>query len=168
MGIVKSALKKAKDFVKKSAAKIKKNSKKFIEYIKRTAVNKKSRATFEPGKLVAFNYDAKHKQYRYDKNPLVIMLGPSRKHKNLYLGLNIHWLPLNERVSIASFFLELLEKRKGKLTYDDVKPFIKMFKGKPVLRSYIYERVSNKVYEMDPDMYLSAAAVPTEKWMGGK
>ena len=163
MGIIKTALKKAKDFIRKNYNTIKKNAKKIWREMKASSANKKTRKTFLPGNLVAFNYNAKHANKPYDKNPLVIMLGPSKKYKDLYLGLNIHWMKRNERVSVASFFLELREKRKGKLVYNDIKPFLKLYKGSPILRSYYYNRVSNKVYEMSEDMYLSAAAVPTEE-----
>jgi hypothetical protein len=165
---LKNAWTNAKDFVKKSAKKVKQNASKIIRMLKDNTGTSKSKDTMKPGKLVAFNYDAKHKQKRYDKNPLVLMLGPSQRTKGLYLGLNIHWLPMNDRVSLASFFVELLEKRGGELTYDDIKPFVKKFKGHPVLRSYYYNRISKKVYEMIPEQYLTASALPSEKWMGGK
>jgi hypothetical protein len=97
------------------------------------------------------------------------MLGPSRKHNGLYLGLNLHWMPMSERVSVAQFFLDLLEKRGGKLVYDDVKPFVKKYQNRkqPILRSYYYNRVSNKVYEMIDEQYLVAAAMPSEQIVKG-
>jgi hypothetical protein len=165
---LKNAWSNAKDFIKKSAKKIKQNASKIIRTLKNETGTSKTKNTFKPGNLVAFQYDAKHKQNRYDKNPLAIILGPSQKTKGLYLGLNIHWMPMNERVALASFFVELLEKRNGELVYEDIKPFVKKFKGHPVLRSYYYNRVSKKVYEMDAEQYLLAAGLPTEKWMGGK
>ena len=164
---LKNAWSNAKNFIKKSAKKIKQNATKIIKALRNDTGTSKSKQTFKPGKLVAFNYNAKHKQKRYDKNPLVIMLGPSQRTKNLYIGLNMHWLPVNDRVAIASFFVELLQKRNGELTYDDIKPFLKKFKGHPVLRSYYYKGVSKKVYEMSPEQYLTAAALPTEKMVGG-
>ncbi len=164
---IKNAWTNAKDFIKTKAKEIKRNASKIIKSLKNTTGTNKSKDSFIPGKLVAFQYDAKHKQKRYDKNPLVIMLGPSQKTKGLYLGLNMHWLPRDERVAIASFFVELLEKRGGELVYEDIKPFVRKFKGHPVLRSYYFNRVSNKVYEMSPEQYLTAAALPTEKMVGG-
>ena len=159
---LKNVISKSKDFIKNYSKEIKKNAKKVWKDIQIYSGRRKTPQTFMPGKLVAFNYNAKHKEKAYDKNPLVIMLGPSRKKKNLFLGLNIHWLPMSQRVALASFFLELRKKRNDKLTYDDIKPFLKKFEGHPVLRSYYYSRVSKKVYEMIDDQYLSAAAVPSE------
>jgi hypothetical protein len=167
--LIKTAFSKAKDFVKKEYKKIKQNATKVLSDIKRRSKNAKTRETFKPGALVAFNYDAKYKQQRYDRNPLIICLGWSKEFpKTHFYGLNLHWVDMNQRVSIASFFIELLNKRNGKLVYDDVKPFLKKFKKHPILRMYIYKNVSNRVYVMDQDMYLSAAAIPSEKWMGGK
>ena len=164
----KKAITKAKDFLKKTAKDVKKNAKKIVKALKNETGQPKKQELFKPGTLVAFQYDAKHKQQKYDRNPLVLMLGPSKKTKGLYLGLNLHWLPMSDRVSIASFFAELLDKRGGELVYDDIKPFVKKFKGHPVLRSYFYNRVSKQMYPMNTEQYLVAAGVPSEKWMGGK
>ena len=165
---LKNAWKNAKKFFKDEYKNIKKNAKKVWNNLKQTTGTNKTRKVFEAGNLVAFNYDAKHKQKKYDKNPLVIMLGPSRKYKDLYLGLNIHWIKNpQERTAIASYFLELKNKRNGTLVYDDVKPWIKKYKDSPVLRSYYYNRVSKRVYQMEDEQYLVAAAIPSEKIVGG-
>jgi hypothetical protein len=158
---------KAKEFINKNLKSVKKNASKILKDIRVKGGRRKSTKTFEPGKMVMFKYNAKHKQLRHDKNPLVIMLGPSKLKKNLYLGLNIHHLPITQRVGAATFFAELVEKRKGKLTYDDVKPFIYKFNNTPILRSYYYTRVSKDVYEMDTQQYQVAAGLPTEKIVGG-
>jgi hypothetical protein len=93
------------------------------------------------------------------------MLGPSKKHKDLYLGLNLHWCDLSERVSLAQLVLDLREKNGGELTYDDVKSLVKMYQKRkqPILRSYYYNRVSKRVFEIDEKMFLTAAAIPSEE-----
>jgi hypothetical protein len=158
---------KARDFIKTSSKDLKKNAKKIWRDIRIQAGRRKTPNTFRPGNLVAFQYNAKHKEKAYDRNPLVIMLGPSRTTKNLYLGLNLHWLPMNQRVGAATFFAELI-KKKGEVTYDDVKPFLKKFQGSPILRSYYYTRVSKTVYEMDVEQYQVAAGLPSEQIIRGK
>ena len=80
-------VKKAKDFISQQLKKTKKNASKLLKDIRVKGGRRKSPQTFLPGKMVMFKYNAKHKQLRYDKNPLVIMLGPSKQKKNLYLGL---------------------------------------------------------------------------------
>jgi hypothetical protein len=163
------AIKNTKSFFKDLYKDVKKNASKLWRSIRNNTGSPKKREMFKPGQLVAFQYDAKHKEKDYDKNPLVISLGPSKKYKDLYLGLNLHWVPIKERVSLASYFLELKKKRNGKLVYDDVKPFVRKYQksGKPILRSYIYKRVSPKVYIMDDENYLTAAALPSEKIIKG-
>lgn len=159
---IKNAAAKAKAFLKKGYASIKKSVTGFIKDLKKQFSNKNIKM-IEPGTLAAFQYNAKFKdKTAWDKSPLVIMLGPSRKTKGNFYGLNMHHLPINDRVNIASFFLELKKKRKGKIQYSDVKPFMVKFKGHPVLRQYIFNRVSNRVYVIDEEMFLTAAAVPSE------
>jgi hypothetical protein len=162
-----NVLQKTKDFLKKSTKSIKKDAKKIWRDLKISAGRRKTLNTFKPGNLVAFSYNPKNPEKTYDKKPLVLMLGPSRKKKNLYLGLNLHHMPLNQRVGAATFFMELLEKRNGQLTYDDVKPFLKKFQGSPILRSYYYSRVSKQVYEMSTEQYQVAAGMPSEQIIKG-
>ena len=167
---VKNAINKSKTFLKNKYKSIKKNAKELFKQIKKDFLSPKKPSNFKPGKLIAFNYKAKDVTKKYDKNPLVICLGPPKnpKLRNTHtLGLNIHWLPPKDRVNVASFFVELMAKRGGQLRYEDVKPFLVKFKGHPVLRSYIIKNISSKVIEMPPEQYLTAASIPSEQWAGG-
>ena len=165
-GVIKNTKKAIKDFFKNTYKKIKKKAKEIYRKIDREYGNHKKPSNFLPGKLIHYRYNAKDKTKKFDKNPLLICLGPSRKHpKTHFLGLNLHWMPMQDRVAVASFFLELRKKRGGVLTYDDIKPWISKFEGHPVLRMYIIKRVSDKVIEIpDDEMYLVAASLPTEVW----
>ena len=148
---------------------IKKNAKKIFRDIKKEFMQPKSKSKFKAGNLIAMNYNAKDTTRKYDKTPLIICLGWSRnpKHMNSHLfGLNLHWMPMKDRVMIASFFTELNDK-KGGIQYNDIKPFLSKFKGSPVLRQYIYNNISGKVIVMPKDQFLVAASVPSETWMGG-
>jgi hypothetical protein len=167
MGLLRKALDRAKRFLKDVKNFLKKEKKKVVRYVKKHHKEKKSAHQFAPGRLLTFNYDAKHKQHRYDRNPLVVALGPSRRYKGIYLGINIHWLPMSQRVLLASLILELREKRGGDLVYDDVKPLLKKFEGSPILRSYIYTRVSNTVVDVPEEMFLKFAALSFEDIQGG-
>jgi len=162
---------KTKEFLKRGADYIKKNSKKFIRDIKKSYQQPKSKDKFKPGNLISMNYDAKFKnRTRWDKVPLIICLGwaKDKKLKNTHFyGLNMHHLPMKDRVAIASYFVELKNKRNGKLTYNDIKPFLFKFKNHPVLRMYIYNNVKGKVIVMPDDVYMSACAVPSEIMVNG-
>ncbi len=165
---LKNAANKAKEFLKKGYKNVKRNSKKIFNQIKKEFMGYKSPDQFKPGAMIAMNYDAKFKDNTiWDKNPLILCLGWSRNPKfskrNFY-GINFHHLKVSERVSIASFFVELSKKRGGKITYDDVKPFMNKFSNspRPVLRQYIYKRVGGKVITMPSEQFLVAAAIPSE------
>ncbi len=159
---IKNAAAKAKEFLKRGTANIKKAGKEFIKTLRNTS-SSKTTEMMRPGTLVSFQYDAKFKdKTTWDKAPLAIILGPSSTTKGNFYGLNIHHLPLNDRVNIASFFIELKKKRKGKLQYQDIKPFITKFSGHPVLRQYIFKRVKPKIYIIEDDMFLTSAGLPSE------
>ncbi len=164
----KNAFKKAKDFFKHEYKDVKKNAKKILKDLAKRFSQSKKPENFKPGKMLAFQYKAKYDKQKYDKSPLIICLGPPKdkkmSHTHTY-GLNIHWMPVKQRVAVSSFFVELLEKREGELVWDDVKPFLAKFKGNQVLRMYIIKNISSKVIEMPSDIYLRAAAVPSEQWV---
>jgi len=165
--VFKNALSNAKKFIGKSISNIRKNAKKILNQLKRDFLGSKSASNFQPGKMLAMNYKAKDTKKRFDKNPLIICLGAPRNkklQKTHTLGLNMHWMQMSDRVKLASFFVELLKKRNGELTYDDVKPFISKFKGSPILRMYIIKNIGPKVIEMPTDQFMMASAIPSEKW----
>jgi hypothetical protein len=165
----KRVTKRAKSFIKGAVKDIKKNAKKIFKQIKKEFMAAKSKDKFRAGRLIAMNYKAKDAKKKYDKAPLIICLGWSQ-NKNLknthFYGLNLHWLPMKDRVAVATFFVELNKKRGGKLQWGDVKPFLHKFKGSQVLRMYIYNNVMGKVIDMPDDVFLTASAIPSEIWMG--
>jgi len=164
-----NVVKKGKSFIKDKVKNIKRNAKKLFTQIKKDFMQPKSKTKFNAGYLIAMNYNAKDAKKRYDRTPLIICLGWSQnpKLKNThFFGLNLHWMPMKDRVMIASFFTELND-RKGGIQYNDIKPFMNKFKGSPLLRMYIYKNVSGKVIVMPKDQFMTAAAVPSETWMGG-
>ncbi len=162
---IKNAANKAKEFLKTGI----KNVKQSVHDLAKKFSQSKKPDNFLPGKMIVFNYSAKDVEKKYDKNPLVISLGYSQHpkySKTHFFGLNMHWLPLTDRVAVASFFTELNAKKKGELNYSDVKPFMRKFKGHPVLRQYIIKNISNRVIEMPSDLFLRTASIPSEEWIG--
>ena len=164
MNILKRAYNAGKKFLQSLKGEPKGTNKKFAKDFAKKKTNKR-KDHFEPGSLITFKYDAKHKQHKFDKNPLVVSLGYSKKYgKNYFLGLNLHWFPKNRRVLIASLIVEMLKDRNGKLVYEDVKPLMKMFEDTPMLRMYIIKRVSKKVLKLEPDVYKRAASLDYADW----
>ena len=164
MNILKKAAQKAKDFLKNTKKEIKTTKRDFVKNFKRKYTHKKTVQRLEAGNLLTFTYNALDATKKFDKKPLIVSLGRSQKHKKRLLGLNLHWLPENQRVLLASLIVEMLDKKNGKLVYNDIKPLIKRFQGKPILRMYAIHRISQKVIEMPTDVYLRAASIPYEEW----
>jgi hypothetical protein len=169
MSILDTALKKSKDFLKSIKKETKKVSRNFIKDWRRKYADRKSVDKFKEGSLLAFTYNALDKNNKFDKKPLIVCLGfakPRGKIKaNKYIyGLNLHWLPKNQRVLLASLIVEMLKRKKGKLDYEDVKPLIKKFEGSPILRMYVVRRISQKIIKMPEDVYLRAASIDFAQW----
>jgi len=168
MNIFKKAFDKAKEFVKSIKTDAKKVSRKFIKDWKRKYTNKKSIDKFKPGSLLTFTYNALHKEHKFDKKPLIVCLGFAKprgkiKSKKYIYGLNLHWLPQNQRVLLASLIVEMLNK-KPDLEYEDIKPLLKKFEGSPILRMYVVRRISQKIMKLPKDIYLRAASIDYAEW----
>jgi hypothetical protein len=168
---IKEILNKAKKFVKNNMKNINKHAKEIIQEIRKEHGKSKSVKDFAPGNMLAYRYDAKYNERTFDKKPLIICLGypKNRKFRKTHMyGLNLHWLPVNERVSVATYFLELKKKKGGKLVYEDVKPWLDRYKNSKVLRMYIIKNVSNKIIKIpDDDTFLVATSLKTEKFIRG-
>ena len=162
--ILKKAFNKAKDFINITKKEVKKVKRDFVKDFKRKYTSTKTVDKFEAGSLVTFTYNALDKTKKFDKKPLILSLGFSKKFgRQRFLGLNLHHLPESQRVLLASLVVEMLKKKK-KLTYNDVLPLIKKFKGSPILRMYAMRRVSKKVIKMPQDIYLRAASIDYATW----
>ncbi len=158
MNIFKAAQKKAQNFLKSTKKELKKTKQSFVKDFKRKYTNKKTAKSLMPGSLIAFEYNALDQDSKYDKKPFIVSLGQSKSNSKHILGLNLHWIKSeSQRVLLASLIVEMLEKKNGKLVYDDIKPLIKKFEGSPILRQYAVRRISQKVIKMPTDVYLRAA-----------
>ena len=182
---LKNAFNTAKSFLKTKYSNVKKYAKKILTAIKRdTGTVKTKKTLFTPGNMVAMQYKAKDITKKYDAAPLIICLGPSRNPKlsnSHFFGINLHWIDLQQRVALAHLFLKAKDENKGKLTYDLTKAILQKYKDSPMLRMYIYDNVSSKIYDMSiplkinnsekesaTETFLLAASLPSERWMGGK
>ena len=58
------------------------------------------------GYFYTFKYDAVNKDAVFDAVPFILCLVPSEKHPNVFAGLNLHKLPLSDRIQ----FLVKLDK----------------------------------------------------------
>jgi len=164
MNIFKKAAQKAKNFIKQAGKEIKTTKRDFVKQFKRKYTGKKKPSNFKPGQLITFTYNALDASKKFDKKPLVVSLGLSKNNNKHFLGLNVHWMPENQRVLLGSLIVEMLNKKNGKLDYEDIKPLIRKFEGKPILRRYAIRRVSPKVIELPQDVYLRACSIDYAQW----
>jgi len=162
--IFQRAAKRAKQFIKDTKNTLNKTKRDIAKDFKRKYTGGKQAKNFLPGKMITFQYDAIDDTKRFDKKPLVVSLGPAKDNKKHFLGLNIHHMPANQRILLASLITEMLEKKNGKLEYDDVKPLLNKFKNSPILRRYAIRRVSQKVIEMPEEVFLRAASLDYADW----
>ena len=164
MNILKKAAQKAKDFMKNTKKELKTTKQNFVKNFKRKYTHKKTVQRLAAGNLLTFTYNALDNTKKFDRKPLIISLGRSKGNSKRLLGLNLHWMPENQRVLLASLIVEMLDKKGGVLEYNDVKPLIRKFDGKPILRMYAIHRISQKVIEMPKDVYLRAASIDYADW----
>lgn len=59
---------------------------------------------FFPGNLIFTFYNAKYKEFTYDKTPLILILRRNNSHT---LGLNFHWLPLKYRLNLIRIIMKM-------------------------------------------------------------
>lgn len=120
-----------------------------------------------PGKMLFYKYNAKDKTQKYDKTPLVIVLGVS---KNYVLGLNFHWYPSGIRKVFVHWLFKMYRKKKGSdfiINYRSIKPMLIKLGAAPVIRLYIRKRISQYGYEVPQDLWETAVNLPSESFTGG-
>lgn len=122
-----------------------------------------------PGHMLFYRYDAKDKDKVYDKTPLVLVL---RRSKGYVLGLNLHWTPVPLRITLLKVILKMNKSNivNGlplQFSYDTVKPFINKLNLGPVIRLYIFNRISRRGLVVPTTMWLQAAKLRAESFTGG-
>lgn len=131
--------------------------------------NFKVKKDFKPGNMLFYRYDAKDKEKVYDKTPLIIVLW---KTKGYVLGLNLHWCP----IPLRKIFLKAVFKINSKnikdglplhIDYKMVKPLIVNLGLSPIIRMYIFSRISVKGLVVPQEMMMKAIALPAESFTDG-
>lgn len=122
---------------------------------------------FKIGGLFMFTYDPKGKDKLpyYDRFPLVI---PLEMYSDGFLGLNLHYLPLNYRIA----FLDKLQDyallgAEGELlslrvSYDILKASRDLREFKPCLKRYLNQHVQSKLLAVQPDEWDNAVLMPVQ------
>lgn len=125
---------------------------------------------FKIGKMYFFAYDAKHKEKLpyWDAFPLIILIdGPVGKGKTHFMGLNLHYLP----IELRAILLAKLISTNGVLSKDGFVKYLKnltyagSIKNKlpeamPCIKMYIAENVVGRILPVDPYEWPFAIALP--------
>ena len=121
----------------------------------------------QPGKLIFCGYDAKHKEFVWDKKPMFLVLSTS---KGRTLGLNFHWLPSTYRVWLITHIIRQNKKRKNPnlmaFTYGELKPLLRKLNYAPCIRCYINRRYTRTGVVIPPEHFMEAARMDTAVFSG--
>ena len=124
---------------------------------------------FGPGKLYCFYYDPKGKQSLpyYDRFPLVLVL---QKEADGFLGLNLHYLPLNYRGAFLGKLLKfaILDDENNvdrlRVTYDILSASRRLKEFKPCLKKYLTGHIQSRLLAIKPDEWEVAAMLPMQQF----
>ncbi|ADQ53124.1 gp2 [Aeromonas phage 65] len=124
------------------------------------------------GRLYTFAYDAKHKATLpyWDKFPLIVYLGESRKHKGMLMGLNLHYIPVKAR---KEFMEELLkyattDRITNRTSLNINWGKVRGMKGADhMIKAYLPNHVRGPFMEVKPQDWSSVINLPTQRFVTG-
>ena len=124
--------------------------------------------TFKHGMMYTYIYDAKYKNIlpKWDAFPLTIVL---EKRTKGFLGLNLHYLPINERSVLLGKMLQSYsaynkqtDKLKLTLDYSVLKESGQMFNGyEKCVKEYLYDHIRSKILPIESHEWMYAILLPT-------
>lgn len=134
-----------------------------------------SRMTTQPllGSMYMFYYDPKYKEELpyYDRFPLIF---PYKKVKGGFMGLNLHYLPLQFRAKLMDGLYDYAnntrydESTKLKLNYELLTRASKLRWFQPCLKHYLTAHVQTKFMYVYPSEWDIALFLPTERFIKAK
>lgn len=122
-----------------------------------------------PGRLYMFFYDPKHKKTLpyYDTFPMIF---PIDVDNNSFLGLNIHYLPLNFRAKLLDALYNLKnnnrfdETTKIALSYKLLKSVSDLRYFKPTIKRYLKIHVRSRFVSIGADEWSIATFLPLQRF----
>lgn len=134
-----------------------------------------SRMTTQPllGSMYMFYYDPKYKEELpyYDRFPLIF---PYQKVKGGFMGLNLHYLPLQLRAKLMDGLYDYAnntrydESTKLKMNYELLTRASKLHWFKPCIKHYLTQHVQSKFMYVYPSEWDIALFLPTERFVKAK
>ena len=126
----------------------------------------------EIGKMYLFHYDAKYKEVLpyWDRFPLVF---PFDETDNGFYGINLHYLPINQRINLMAALIEAQGQKGSKLNDNYILGLsYTIIKGFSPARKCIKRYINEGAYRKSPFYTISgqdwsyAAALPLQKFVG--
>jgi hypothetical protein len=144
--------------------------------IRRSIVNTETRAVDNTiiGTMYFFKYDPKWKHILpiYDKFPMVF---PIERYLDGFLGLNLHYLNTDERLSLLGRLTKfasnanLTPNTRLKLSYDLLQSSRALStESRPCVKRYLYSHVRSKFIQVLPAEWEKAAQLPIELFVTNK
>ena len=124
---------------------------------------------FTNGGLYYFYYDPKTKADLpyYDRFPLVLVL---EVHSDSFLGLNLHYLPLRERIALLDNLMEYADLDRNKdilrmrVSYEILNASKRFKQFKPCLKKYLFGHVQSRILAVQPNEWDIAAFLPIQQF----
>jgi len=122
------------------------------------------------GKMYFYIYDPKWKDKLpyYDIFPLVI---PIEEYGDSFLGLNLHYISPNARLSLLSKLEEIVTNKnynnqaRLRISYQFLKANRRTFEAMPCIKKYLYSHVSSPFLLVKPEEWEIAALLPVAGFM---
>lgn len=127
--------------------------------------------TLIPGNLYMYGYDPKLKNELpyYDRFPLVF---PFRKTSNGFIGLNMHYLPYNLRITLLDRLLafktnnRMDETTRLKYSWATIDGVSKFDAAIPCVKQYLSGHVKTQFRKVDSADWATAMLLPVERFVG--
>ena len=119
------------------------------------------------GKMFFFEYDPKHKNKLpiYDRFPLVF---PIERYSDGFLGLNLHYLDISERVAILGKLSQfasaknMTERSRLRLSYDLLSRTKYISSLAPCIKRYLSGHVRSDFIEITPSEWEKVVQLPVQ------
>jgi hypothetical protein len=131
--------------------------------------------TFVAGGLYFYKYDAKTKETLpfWDRFPLTIIL---KMESNGFLGLNLHYLPVPDRISFLEKLMVGAYKKYNQntdelylaISYEILKDSKRLQEFRPCLKRYLFSHVESKFLQIESHEWGYAANLNVANWAGNK
>lgn len=129
----------------------------------------KSTNLTEPGSMLLFNYDPKHKKDLpyYDTFPLIFVVGPA---EGGFHGINMHYLPLRQRAVLMDALYNTINNNrfdsgtKLKISYQILKSAATYRFFKPCFKHYLNKHVKSRKILIDSVEWDMALFLPLQRF----